>query len=79
MFSALRRVDPHDLRHTCATNLLRAGVRESVVAQTLGATVQAVVDTYINLDVSDVANGLAALPPWGVRNAGSAREEGENE
>lgn len=70
---------PHDLRHTCATELLRAGVRESVVARILGDTVQTVVNTYINLDLIDAAKGLAALPSWGGRNGYPVDEEGEDE
>ncbi len=40
----------HDLRHVCATNLVRRGVRESVIADILGDTVETVVNRYINLN-----------------------------
>ncbi len=52
----------HSLRHTCATNLIRAGVRESVVAKILGDTVETIVRYYVHLTEEDTARGLAKGP-----------------
>lgn len=57
----------HTLRHTCATNLVRAGVRESVIAGLLGDTVQTVVETYVNLDHDDLAVGISRGPAFNLR------------
>jgi integrase len=54
----------HTLRHTCATNLVRAGVRESIIAAILGDTVQTVVDTYVNLTEDDLAAGVSRGPSF---------------
>lgn len=56
----------------------RRGYPSTHPACPLRDTVQTVVDTYINLDLSDVANGLAALPSWGVRDGRPVREEGKD-
>lgn len=54
----------HAFRHTCATDLLRAGVRESVVAALLGDSVQTIVDTYIHLTAEDLADGVRKGPGY---------------
>jgi len=54
----------HTLRHTCATNLIRANVRESVVAGIIGDTIQTVVRTYVHLDAEDLARGLDQGPRY---------------
>ena len=59
-------VTPHTLRHTTATELLRAGVRESVVAALLGDTVKTIVDTYVHLDENDLAEAVERGPGYEV-------------
>jgi integrase len=54
----------HTLRHTCATSLIRAGVRESIVAALLGDTVRTVVETYVNLSAEDLAAGVSRGPAY---------------
>jgi len=54
----------HTLRHTCATALIRRGVRESVVAALLGDTVQTVVSTYVHLTPEDLADGIREGPSY---------------
>lgn len=57
----------HDLRHTCATELVRRGERESVIAALLGDTVQTVVETYVNLKPDDLAAAVSRGPAYEVR------------
>jgi integrase len=59
----------HSLRHTCATRLLRQGVRESVVAAILGDTVEVVVKYYIHLTPDDLAAGIGRSPAFLVTDA----------
>lgn len=54
----------HALRHTAATSLVRAGVRESVIARLLGDDVQTVVRVYVNLTPEDVAAGIRQGPRY---------------
>lgn len=54
----------HTLRHTCATNLVRAGVRESVIAGLLGDTVETIVRVYVNLEPEDLADGVRRGPSY---------------
>lgn len=54
----------HTLRHTCATNLVRAGVRESVIAALLGDTVETVVTTYVHLTPDDLADAIRRAPRY---------------
>lgn len=54
----------HTLRHTCATELIRRGVRESVVAALLGDTVQTIVSTYVHLTPEDLADGVREGPSY---------------
>jgi integrase len=49
----------HSMRHTCATNLVRAGVPLKKVADILGDTVETVERYYVKLDESDLGRGLA--------------------
>jgi integrase len=45
----------HDLRHTCATNLIKAGVPLAIVQQILRhASIKTTVDTYGHLEVEDL-------------------------
>lgn len=57
-------ITAHVLRHTCATALVRAGVRESVIAALLGDTVQTVVNTYIHITAADVAKAIQRGPRY---------------
>lgn len=54
----------HSLRHTCATNLLRADVRIQRVAAILGDTVKTVEDTYSHLLPQDLAEGIRQGPRY---------------
>lgn len=54
----------HTLRHTCATELIRARERESVVAALLGDTVATIVSTYVHLDEQDLGDGIARGPRY---------------
>lgn len=54
----------HDLRHTAATELVRAETRESVIAALLGDTVQTVVSTYVHLTPDDLGRGMARGPRY---------------
>ena len=51
----------HDLRHSCATNLLRAGVPLAHVQRILRhASIRTTVDVYGHLDVDDLRSSVAA-------------------
>lgn len=52
-------------------------VSQRASSQESSATLCRRLSTYINLDLSDVAAGLTALPSWGVRNRGLDDEEEE--
>ena len=54
----------HSLRHTCATELVRRKVRESIIAGLLGDTVQTIVSTYIHLTPEDLAAAVAQGPSY---------------
>lgn len=54
----------HDLRHVCATNLVRSGVDVVRVANILGDTVKTVVDTYVNLDAYDLGQSVSQGPAY---------------
>jgi integrase len=51
----------HDLRRTCATNLVRAGVSESVTMRICGWSTRAMLDRYNITRDEDVADGLGRL------------------
>lgn len=55
---------PHVLRHTCATEMIRAGVLESVVAKILGDTVSTIVGLYVHLTPEDLADGISRTPGY---------------
>lgn len=77
------RADPlrfrfHDLRHTCATNLLRAGVPLVMVSRILRhANITMTANTYGHLEVEDLRQALNTIPPSAAAPA-SAREVGHN-
>jgi integrase len=54
----------HSLRDTCATELVRRGVRESVIARLLGDTVETVVEWYVHLSPEDVMEGVSRGPAY---------------
>jgi integrase/recombinase XerD len=60
-------LEPHWLRHTYATDLLRRGTPVEVVRELLGhASVTTTIDTYAHLDVEDARRALqdaGVLPP----------------
>lgn len=57
----------HDLRATCATRLVQARERESVIAALLGDTVQTIVTTYVRLTEKDTADAVSRGPRYEVR------------
>lgn len=65
--------EPHWLRHTYATDLLRRGTPVEVVRELLGhASVATTIDTYAHLDVEDARR---ALVDAGVLPAGEQEPE----
>jgi integrase len=54
----------HDLRATCATRLVRAGERESVIAVLLGDTVETITNSYVRLVPADLANAVMRGPAY---------------
>lgn len=54
----------HALRHTCATNLIRAGVLETIVAGILGDTIQMISATYVHPTADDLGAGIARVIPF---------------
>lgn len=65
MLSGVPRIRVHDMRHTAATMLLRAGVPAKIVSERLGhATIAITLDTYSHVlpDMQDVAaEAMSAL------------------
>lgn len=59
----------HILRHTCATRLVQAGERESVIAALLGDTVDSIVKNYVHLTEEDLANAVRRGPSYALRSA----------
>lgn len=56
----------HDLRATCATRLVQAKERESVIAYLLGDTVDTIVKTYVRLTEDDAARAVERGPSYEV-------------
>lgn len=54
----------HVLRHTCITGLVRAGVRESVISELVGNTVQEIVRTYVHLTPEDIGGEVSKGPSY---------------
>lgn len=54
----------HSLRHTCATALVRAGVRESIIAHLLGDKLETIVEYYIHLDSQDTEMAIQNGPAY---------------
>lgn len=54
----------HTFRHTSITNLVRAGVRESVIAHLHGDTVQTIVRVYVHLTPADLADAISKGPRY---------------
>lgn len=57
----LRRRNPHQLRHSCATHLIAAGVPLGDVARWIGDTVQTLVKTYLHPTGYDVGAAVESL------------------
>lgn len=56
----------HDLRATCATRLVQAKERESVIAALLGDTVETIVSTYVRLTEDDTARAIENGPGYEI-------------
>jgi site-specific recombinase XerD len=62
-----KTVTPHVLRHTCAMNLLRAGVEVAVIALWLGhEDIETTVRIYLHADMSIKERALARTTPPGT-------------
>jgi len=62
-----KKLHPHVLRHTCAMNLLTAGVDVSVIALWLGHASIRSTDVYIHADMTIKENALALTTPAQAR------------
>ena len=61
---ATKKVTPHTLRHTCAMNLLHAGIDTSTIALWLGHANTQATQTYLHADLTIKEQALAlAAPP----------------
>ena len=59
----------HDLRHTIASRLKRAGIHETEIQRLLGHKTLAMTDRYINVKVEQLRAALAVLPNPSIREA----------
>lgn len=64
---ALKRVTPHVLRHTCAMQLLQAGVDTSTIALLLGHEGVVTTQIYLHADLALKERALARITPPHVR------------
>jgi site-specific recombinase XerD len=60
---ASKRVTPHTLRHTCAMNLLRAGVDLATIALFLGHASTRATEIYLHADLAIKERALARIAP----------------
>jgi len=60
---ARKKISPHTLRHTCAMNLLQAGVDTSSIALWLGHASTRATDTYLHADLALKQRALARTSP----------------
>ena len=60
---AAKRVSPHVLRHTCAMNLLQAGVDTSVIALWLGHESTQTTQIYLHADLTMKEHALSRTTP----------------
>ncbi|MCA1697634.1 MAG: site-specific integrase [Actinobacteria bacterium] len=60
---ATKRVTPHTLRHTCAMNLLAAGVDLTTIALFLGHSSTRATEIYIHADLALKEQALARIAP----------------
>ena len=58
-----RRINPHQIRHACATHMLRAGADLRHIQQLLGHSRIDTTEIYTQVDASDLANVLARTHP----------------
>jgi site-specific recombinase XerD len=63
---ATKRVTPHTLRHTCAMNLLAAGVDLATIALYLGHANTRVIEIYLHADLALKERALAKTAPTPV-------------
>jgi len=69
----VRRIRLHDLRHTAATQMLRANVHPKVVADVLGhSSVTTTLDIYSHVDVSMQRSAIETLADTIVRRRSRA-------
>jgi site-specific recombinase XerD len=62
-----KRIHPHVMRHSCAMQLLKAGVDTSVIALWLGHAGVRSTDAYVHADISIKENALARTTPAEAR------------
>jgi integrase/recombinase XerD len=68
---------PHMLRHSRATELIRAGVPIEIVSKMLThRSVATTSETYVHLTVDDVRAELTRLGIWDVTTSGAREEVG---
>ncbi len=60
---ATKRVTPHTLRHTCAMNLLAAGVDLATIALFLGHANTKATEIYLHADLALKERALARIAP----------------
>jgi site-specific recombinase XerD len=60
---ASKRVTPHTLRHTCAMNLLGAGVDLATIALFLGHASTRATEVYLHADLAIKERALARVAP----------------
>ncbi len=65
-----KKVTPHVLRHTCAMQLLQAGVDISVIALWLGHEQMETTQIYLHADLGLKAQALARIAPPGTSASG---------
>jgi site-specific recombinase XerD len=58
-----RRINPHQIRHACATHMLRAGADLRHIQQLLGHSRIDTTEIYTHVDVTDLADVLARTHP----------------
>jgi len=70
-----KRVTPHCLRHTAATELLQAGVDRSVIALWLGHESVETTQIYLDANLALKEQALAKTTPANVRHTGRYRPD----
>ena len=70
-----KRVTPHCLRHTAATELLQAGVDRSVIALWLGHESVETTQIYLDANLALKEQALAKTTPANVKHTGRYRPD----